>query len=530
MDQRIIIGGLDPSTSEGALRQPAPPGPLSRLAATLTAAAYVLIGKALIAAGLRRPPEGWRRTVGILLRGEATRFALSAFSVKVPDAVDAARSLETRVAEGLHAFLREEPDAHFYLEWLAPVTLRRSAPAADLIVQRFAPDGTLLAVEPHLADFESALPGPEIRSRVHDAVVSAFNRTVQLSETARAPQLATTIEAAFDPTTSAGRYARRVLRAACLSFEAADLSSPGIRFSPPVFTTRRTLGGGYLSWIGRIDAARGTVDLWVSAHHAGLDGVPLQDMLNRLQSKWGVGGEVTFPAPTLPRAFTGPVACHVPAERAVDQVVTFADLTPVLRLRRQLTAEHGATIGGDVTLGALLGWLLTLEPEFGGVRVASTVDVAASSGYQRDVDVVSLRPDDYRHAGPWAGLPDYAREFNRLIAAARARTSPVRQGMQTAGLLPAWAHATAVRANPASLDDTFGTLCITIVRDARVFIAPMTDLGLGHGFFAIGSATLPSESGGCVTAVSIKGEGGRIGYYPGILQRAIDRAAALTSR
>ena len=50
--------------------------------------------------------------------------------------------------------------------------------------------------------------------------------------------------------------------------------------------------------------------------------------------------------------------------------------------------------------------------------------------------------------------------------------------MQTAGLIPAWAHAAVVRANPAALDDTFGTLCVTIVREARVFIAPMTDLGL----------------------------------------------------
>ena len=51
--------------------------------------------------------------------------------------------------------------------------------------------------------------------------------------------------------------------------------------------------------------------------------------------------------------------------------------------------------------------------------------------------------------------------------------------MQTAGLLPAWAHSAVVRSNPAALDETFGTLCITIMRDARVFIAPMTDLGLG---------------------------------------------------
>jgi hypothetical protein len=511
---------------------PASPGALARLTAHVAAAGSVLLGKLLIAAGLRRPPEGWRRTVGVLLRGEATRFALSAFDVNVPRSTGgaAAESIEGRVAAGLASFLREEADAHYYLEWQLPVTLRRSLHSVDLVVQRFDANG-LVAVEPHLAGGEASLPSPELRARVHAAIVDAFNGTAQLPETSRVMTLAAGIERTFGQHAPAASYARRLLRAACLSFEAADLSRPEQRFCPPVFTSRRTLGGGYLSWVGRVDAARGTVDLWVSAHHVGLDGVPLQDMLNRLQATWGVQREVSFPAPTAGAAFVGPVPCHVPGERPVDQIVTFVDLTPVLRLRRHLSLTHAEAVGGEVTLGALIGWLLTLEPEFQGVRIASTVDVAASAGYERDVDVVSLRADDYRgDTGIWSGFPEYAREFNRLIATARARTSPVRQGMQTAGLLPAWAHQTIVRADPASLDTTFGTLCVTIVRDARVFIAPMTDLGLGHGFFAIGSAALASESGGTVTAVSIKGDKDRVATYPAILQRIVDRAAALMSQ
>jgi hypothetical protein len=432
------------------------------------------------------------------------------------------------VAAGLAAFLRGESDAHYYLEWQLPVTIRRGLHAVDLVVQRFDAAGLLLALEPHLADAGSTLPAPHVRARVHESIVDAYNRTVRLPERSRPLTLKATIERTFGRDAEAAAYAGRLLRAACLSFEAADLSRPERRFCPPVFASRRTLGGGYLAWIARVDSVRGTVDLWVSAHHVGLDGVPLQDMLNRLQSAWGVQHEVRFPASSAGTAFVGPVRCHVPGERPVDQLLTFVDLTPVLKLRRHLSVTHAEAIGGEVTLGALIGWLLTLEPEFHGVRIASTVDVAASSGYERDVDVVSLRAEDFRRqAGAWAGFPEYAREFNRLIAAARARTSPVRQGMQTAGLLPAWAHQTVVHADPASLDATFGTLCVTIVRDARVFIAPMTDLGLGHGFFAIGSAALPSESGGAVTAVSIKGDQGRVARYPEVLQRMVERAAGL---
>ena len=81
--------------------------------------------------------------------------------------------------------------------------------------------------------------------------------------------------------------------------------------------------------------------------------------------------------------------------------------------------------------------------------------------------------------------------------------------------------------NPSALDDTFGSLCVTIIRDAKVFVGPMTDLGLGHGFFAIGNTNLPTADGRRVTAVSIKGEAGTIARHHAVLQRIISRSLAL---
>ena len=143
-----------------------------RLWVTITATASVLAGKAMIAAGLRRPPEGWRRTVGILLRSESTRFALSAFALRVPEAGSAAPpggdALQFRTARALHAFLATEPDAHFALEWLPPVTNRRRIGAVDLVVLEFGPDGRLAAIEPHLATSGPPAPPPDVSARVHD--------------------------------------------------------------------------------------------------------------------------------------------------------------------------------------------------------------------------------------------------------------------------------------------------------------------------------------------------------------------------
>ena len=512
---------------------PAAPGALLRFGANVAAAAAVLTGKAMIALGLRRAPEGWRRTVGILLRSEPTRFVLSVFGLRVPDAGSSPQaSLETRTAEALRSFLAQEPDAHFSLEWLRPVTIRRRTAFVDIVVLKFAREGALDAIDPYLAAGGPDAPPDDVRRRVHTAIVAAYNRTSRLPEVERPRTLRDDVRSAIGSKSSAPMgavaYADRLLSACCLSFEPCDLTDSSQRFCPPAFASRRTPGLGYLSWVARINAPRGAVDLWASAHHVGLDGVPLQDLLGRLERAWGNAEAVEFPPATGARPFAAPQPCHAPSERPVEQLITFVDLSPLLTLRRVLNTRYSGAIGGEVTVGTLIAWLLAQEPEFRGVRIASTVDVAASAGYERDVDVVSLRPADFTQGeGPWSGFPEFAREFNRQIEAARSRTSPVRIGMQTAGLLPAWAHAAVVRANPRSLDDTFGTLCVTIVREGRVFIAPMTDLGLGHGFFAIGSANLPSSNGTRVAAVSVKGDAGQIAHYPAIFQRVLDRCASL---
>jgi len=513
------------------------PSAFERLGASLVGLGSVLAGKALIACGLRRPPEGWRRTLGVLLRSEPTRFALSAFGVRVsaaPARNQHAGPPESEIAERLQAYLSNQPDAHFQLEWRDEITVRRQTTSVDVVLLRFGDNGDLESLEPHLADARTIALEPTLRSAVHQSIAAAYNRTRRLPEIDRTLRLRNDVDSACSSSADGNSaremaaYAHRLISACSLSFESVDLSDSATRFCPPDFRARRTLGFGFLNVVMRLAADRRSADLWVSAHHVGLDGVPLQELVAGLEQAWGTTESVAFPPADSGRPFMEPRSCSCTGERDVDEMLMFVDFSPVFALRDALNARHSAGVGGSITFGALLAWLLTAEAEFAGVRIASTVDVAASGGYERDVDVVPLRPADFATPGDqWRGLVAFAKEFNRLIALSRTRTSPLRQGMQTAGLLPAWAHAQAIRTNPAALDDTFGSLCITIVRDAKVFVAPMTDLGLGHGFFAIGSAALPSADGRHVAAVSIKGDAGRISGHAAVLQRVIDRSAAL---
>lgn len=521
-------------------REGSPPNALARavrLGNAVVALASVLAGRTMIACRVRRAPEGWRRTVGILLRSEPTRFAVSAFGVHLPAAgldTNQVTKIQRRTADELRRYLASQSNAHFALEWHDVITIRRRRSVVDLVLLQFAAGGDLESLTPFFADADDSGATSGARTRVHEAVIAAYNATRHLPEVQRPRALERAVETSrqleSDPTTARGMntYAERLLSSCCLSFESMDGSSPAHRFRPPEFHRRRPLGFGFLSVVMRIAPTGRTVDVWMNAHHVGLDGVPLQELIAGLERAWGQGEPAVFPAPDRDEPFMDARVCSMAGERDVDEMLAFVDFSPVLALREALNARYATEVGAPITFGTLLAWLLSLETEFADVRIASTVDVSASDGYERDVDVVPLRPADFATGrDTWDGFVAFAREFNRLMSLSRNRTSPLRRGMQTAGLLPARIHSQAVYSDPSGLDQTFGSLCITIIRDAKVFVAPMTDLGLGHGFFAIGNTNLPASDGRRVTAVSIKGEAGSIAGHYAVLRRIIDRSLAL---
>ena len=162
------------------------------------------------------------------------------------------------------------------------------------------------------------------------------------------------------------RFASAGLRARGLRAAAACRVLPVVRarsirpIRPSASGHRHSRRGGSVSVVCRLGsvARRPTRLIWVSAHHVGLDGVPLQDLDRPARRAWGAGDIVAFPPPAPGRAFIDPHACHVPGEREVDQLVTFVDLSPVFALREDLNARHADAIGGPVTFGTLIAWLL----------------------------------------------------------------------------------------------------------------------------------------------------------------------------
>ncbi len=456
----------------------------------LLALGHVVCGKVAVALGLRPKPDGWRSIVGVGLRSEHAKFGLSAFGLISPADAPAA----------LARFLRTEPDALFTLTHTPWLTTRHRTESLDLAELRFGPDGTLAAVELHLDPLDDE-PTAADREKAITAVIDAYNRTRTLPEATRPLELERAV--ADQP------FAVRLLSAVCVSFDHTEN-----RFTPPAFHTRRGFGSHHLTFVLR--PAGGTVDVWAVAHHTGTDGVPLQEMLTRLERAWGVE-EARFPTPD--EWADDPRACHLPGEREVYESLSFHDFTDLLALRKRTSAEHGVT----VPVGCLLLWLLGREPEFAGVKFSSTVDVPAAGSSERDVDLIPLRPTEF------VDLPGYARAFTAAVEASRTRSNRTRRFMCDTELLPPRLHRKLLESDPKGVADTFGAVGLSVIKDGKVFVAPLSDVGFPGGFIAVGSSDLPTTDGGRAVAISVKGTKEQAAAYPAVLRRMLAKLRVLAA-
>jgi hypothetical protein len=393
-----------------------------------------------------------------------------------------------------------------------------------VILAQFSPGGELLSILPLLDDRSPLALAQSHRLDVECALVQEYYRTRHLAESIRPAALAQNLHKRWLRTENSqalrqltANYRERIIRSCCVSFESVAFD-PHQRFEPPDFRLRRVIGLGFLNLVCRVLPCR-TVDVWMQVHHTGADGVPMQDLLTQLEKLWGIGGRTLFLADsgTPP----DPWPCFTPPhERPVHLLIDFIDFTPLLMLRKQLIKRFAAEGGENIPLGCLFLWCLADQPEFDGVKFATTVDVPADNGQARAVDLVPVRPADYKTTG---GRPfvSFVRDFNRLIVDARGRRTGSYIAMRRLALLPPFLASAALKLNSAAARSTFGTVGVSIVMDAKVAVAPMADQGFDGGFIALGSMSLPCSGGSTATAVSVKGEHEAIKRYPIAIRRAI---------
>ena len=266
-----------------------------------------------------------------------------------------------------------------------------------------------------------------------------------------------------------------------------------------------------LKFIVRLHPTRGA-DVWMRVNHVGADGVPMQEVLSRLESSWGLAEATVFPTPTQFEEFSTPRDCR--GRAGIVQIQSFVNLQPLLDWRKRVNV----TLPEPIPLSAAILWAMTQHPAFENHRFGSTVEIPEVNGLMLAVGVIVIRPADYRNRPN--GLAEYVREFSRQIELNKKRESDGCKLLDAAAFLPAKIERVLLEHGLRG-DRAFGLAAISIIRDAKVFCAPIGDLGHDDGFFAIGSAALPATDGTKVCSICIKGPKQRVIKHAEILSAAI---------
>jgi hypothetical protein len=270
--------------------------------------------------------------------------------------------------------------------------------------------------------------------------------------------------------------------------------------------------------VARVHTGRNEFDVWLRFNHAATDGVPAQELVSRLEQALGTGEQVLYPEPDqfTPR-------CEPMADApGVAQLQCFLDFAPLLAWRKDVNAR----IGEPLTLSAALTWRMGQLPEFRDVHFGSTVEsvhTPGPRGLPRGVGVVVARPGDFvrGHASQDAALAAFAREINRRVDAARTRSSGAARTLDAAACLPPALERSVLHHALDNMPSTFGHLGITMLKDAKVFGAPLADAGHPRGFVAVGAVNLPTGRDGLVGCVTVKGRAEVISRYAQVLMQAI---------
>jgi hypothetical protein len=205
----------------------------------------------------------------------------------------------------------------------------------------------------------------------------------------------------------------------------------------------------------------------------------------------------------------------------IVELFDFVDFGPLLAWRKSANAK----LPEPMTVGAAILWRLASYEPFRGIFMGSTVDCPQKGHLPRGVGLVVTRPLKYLQRPN--GLADYARDFNQQMELARTRNTDRWKTLDAAAHLPAGMADLLLRRALAQGGGAFGSFCLSMLKDARVFGAPIGDIGQDDGFLAIGSVMLDAGNGRTVGCIAIKGLANRVAGYPALLRKVIEESGKI---
>lgn len=482
---------------------------------TLLIFLFIKILQLLKSFGVKAKENGWRAATGVFLRHEYSKFALAVFRLRYFR--NAARpgsesGVREQLTGNLIQFLRGKRGLHWKIVPGFFHITRKRISETDVVEAFYRADGTLEKIVPHFDEYAPSFPAmrPADLDFLLERFVAVCNSLIAVPEGIRSVRLLRSLKTgiwlrAKKPGVSYAaildmrRALRRLLAASFIRFE---FSAPGAnRAATPDFARFPHPGFGLLNITARITDDFSEADLWIQFHHVPVDGLPMQELLDRLKHDWGVAGPFCYPAFGTPEREPERMPCGNDLWRAR----AFFDFSPLLEIRKKLNAKYRTQMRGRATVASLILWGLAQHPAFAGKKMLFPVDTEQTPDHDRDISLVFIRPADFiDRADPLAGFLRFEHEFNYRLALARVRRGESYEVMELYAMLHPVFYHLAQRLFPGVLSDIVGTMGVTVLRSAELFMAPTSDLQ-SDGFLAVGSLDMPCADGSSAGAVTVCG-------------------------
>ncbi len=494
---------------------------------TLVIIVFIKLLQFLKRLGFSAEENGWRKATGIFLRTEHSKFILASFRLSylpsgaITENMDNAKAI---LVERLAAFLRKNPACHWTLEWGRFRVWPKKVFYTDITEAEYDHDGIMLRIVPHLDSVRKtfSLLRQEDIDMALAKIIELFNDTRNAEERTRAWVLEKRLRRwvnSLRKLSSGGRQevrelVERVLNGTFIQFETlpeAPERLTGMRLATPNMKNRRHPGSGLLNIVCRFTHDFQEADMWFQHHHVPVDGMPMQEMLERLKQEWGAAGKILYPARATREAM--PEVFYF--GKRLFRARIYVDFEKFTRLRKFLNDRYYAEMGGPATVSSLLIWGLAQNEYFKDSKFLFPVDTSLIMDYpqERNISMIFIRPSKFfTAANPLAGFLMYQREFNRRLFTTRIGKSESYELLELYAMIHPLFYYIARYIMPKATSEFLGTVGLTILRDAEMFVSPLTDLQ-SKGFVAIGNLTMPTIDGKTSGAVSICGSKEQVRAY-----------------
>lgn len=477
--------------------------------------------------GVKAKENGWRKATGIFMRNEYSKFILASFRLcyyrggrKPKDYGEARSELISR----LSGFLHEQSSFHWSAEPGFLIVGRRKIFFCDIVEAEYAPDGKLARIIPHFddqrGDFRILLP--QVIEATLGTVVKSFNDLSRTAGQRRAHQMARRMRGFAQHYPGLGYAQRSALKLLvdrlmtatylhCEQLPAPSEEATRLRLRTPQLKKYRHPGWGLLNIFCRFTDDFSEADLWVQFHHVPVDGAPMQELLEKLKNEWGSCGHIHYPARGSSAAKPEIFHCGDRLFRARFYV----RFDRMLKLRNRLNKQYADRMEGSATIAGMILWGLSRHPFFRPRKMLFPVDssILGDVSRERELSLIFIRPGKFDTPyDPLAGFLAFQKEFNRRIRETRAGTSAADEFLNLCSMThPIFYHLVNILA-PGALREIVGTVGVSIIRDAEMFISPLSDFQTA-GFMAIGDMSIPTDDGESAGAVSVCGSREQIRHY-----------------